>query len=137
MPNRYSFHVLIPKSSAISAVAYDADTFELSVTFRSGRTWIYTNVPGEFARGLRDAKSKGAYFRENIRGQFRGSIDHGEVPEPEDLQEKLRQSIEAAKFRYEVEEDRAQFARSMEQLRDDSREAGQLLSEMAGKAVRS
>lgn len=132
MPNRYSFHVLTPKSSAISAVGYDADTFELRITFRSesptrtGRTWVYVNVPGEFARGLRDAKSKGGYFRENIRGQFRGSIDHGEAPEPDDLQDKLRQSIEAA-----------QFPRSMEQLRDDSREAGQLLSDMAGKAVRS
>ena len=99
MPNRYSFHVLTPKSSAISAVTYDADTFELSVTFRSGgaagRTWIYSLVPGEFARGLRDAKSKGGYFQENIRGQFRGSL----VPSgcDENLTEALQASLAAVR----------------------------------------
>lgn len=92
MPNRYSFHVLTPKSSAISAVAYDADTFELSVTFRSGQTWVYEGVQGGYARDLRDAKSKGRYFRDNIRGRFRGL----NVTPPSDCDENLTEALQAS-----------------------------------------
>lgn len=93
MPNRYSFSVLTPKSTAISAVSYDADTFELSVTFRSGQTWVYENVPGVFARGLRDAKSKGRYYYSNIKGAFTCSP----VPaKPSDCDENLTEALQAS-----------------------------------------
>ena len=57
-------------SSAIAAVAYDQQSEELSITFRSGQTYNYSNVPMGVYQGLMGASSMGAYFVENIRDNY-------------------------------------------------------------------
>lgn len=57
-------------SSVLSAAGYDADTRTLDITFRSGRTYTFPNVPETIWEGLRDAPSAGQYFNEQIKGVF-------------------------------------------------------------------
>lgn len=69
MPEERSGRILI--SSVIKSVAYDEDAGELDVTFTSGKTYRYFDVPlGVYAEFL-DAASKGEFFNENIRDAFR------------------------------------------------------------------
>ncbi len=57
-------------STAIRALAYDADTRELWVTFVSGRRYRYADVlPGIF-EAFRDAPSRGAFFNHEIRDRY-------------------------------------------------------------------
>jgi hypothetical protein len=58
------------RSSVITSVEYDEDELALEITFASGKTYRYSNVPLEIYVGLLDAGSKGAYFHDNIRGAF-------------------------------------------------------------------
>lgn len=58
------------QSSNISSIGYDAESDTLYVTFHSGRTYKYENVPpGEFQM-LERAGSVGSYFANNIRDQY-------------------------------------------------------------------
>jgi hypothetical protein len=58
-------------SSVIKSVAYDEDAGELDITFASGKTYRYLDVPlGVYAEFL-DAASKGEFFNENIKDAFR------------------------------------------------------------------
>lgn len=57
-------------SSAIASIAYDPNAELLDVTFHSGRTYTYAEVPSTVVAGLARAKSAGRYFSEKIRNHF-------------------------------------------------------------------
>ena len=57
-------------SSVIRFVRYAPDTRELKVTFVSGRSYVYEDVPPEVAAAFRDARSKGAFFNHEIRDRY-------------------------------------------------------------------
>jgi hypothetical protein len=46
---------------------YDDKTANLTLTFRSGRTYNYT-VPPAIAQGLARAESPGGFFNDHIKG---------------------------------------------------------------------
>jgi hypothetical protein len=51
-------------------VEYDDEARELDITFTSGKTYRYFNVPLEIYAELLDASSKGKFFSDNIKGVF-------------------------------------------------------------------
>ena len=57
-------------SVVIRSFEYDSDRNELTVSFRTGKVYIYTLVPPSVAAAMRAALSKGAYFNENIRDKY-------------------------------------------------------------------
>ena len=58
------------RSSVITSVKYYEAELALEITFTSGKTYRYSNVPPDLHIGLLDAELKGAYFHDNIRGAF-------------------------------------------------------------------
>jgi hypothetical protein len=68
-----------PGSTAIARVAFTPqDDIEgdedpagiLDITFTSGRTFSFENVPRKVFEGLRDADSPGSFFHANIKGAY-------------------------------------------------------------------
>ncbi|MTW17474.1 KTSC domain-containing protein [Rhodoplanes serenus] len=57
-------------SSAIARVRYDNQRRELTLVFRSGRVYVYADVPEETYAALLAADSKGAFFNAAIRDIF-------------------------------------------------------------------
>jgi hypothetical protein len=57
-------------STAIRDVQYDDEARSLAITFVSGRTYIYEDVPPSVVAEFIVAESKGAYFNQNVRDQF-------------------------------------------------------------------
>jgi hypothetical protein len=57
-------------SSVIRSVEYDEQSRELDVTFVSGRTYRYKDVPLEVYVDFLDAASKGQFFNEHIKDAF-------------------------------------------------------------------
>jgi hypothetical protein len=57
-------------SSTITSVEYDDEARELDITFTSGKTYRYFNVPLEIYAEFLDAGSKGKFFNDNIKGAF-------------------------------------------------------------------
>lgn len=60
------FEVML-KSSAIEKVCYDEVGKVLTVTFHSGGSYDYPDVPKEKFEGLVNADSCGRYFHKHIR----------------------------------------------------------------------
>lgn len=60
------------KSSNVSHYGYDAASQTLAITFSSGETYHYGDVPAEKAAGLGKAKSIGGFFSSDIRNAFKG-----------------------------------------------------------------
>jgi hypothetical protein len=58
------------QSSMMTFVKYDDDACELDITFTSGKTYRYLEVPMEIYDGLLDAESKGEFFNDNIKDAF-------------------------------------------------------------------
>lgn len=58
------------QSSMMTSAEYDEDARALDITFTSGKTYRYLNVPVEIYVELLDAESKGEFFNENIRDAF-------------------------------------------------------------------
>jgi hypothetical protein len=58
-------------SSVIRYYRYDPEQRRLELQFVSGRRYRYHDVPEETYRGMRQAFSKGEFFNENIRDQYR------------------------------------------------------------------
>ena len=58
------------QSSMMTFVKYDDDARELDITFTSGKTYRYLDVPPEIYDGLLDAESKGEFFNDNIKDAF-------------------------------------------------------------------
>jgi hypothetical protein len=57
-------------STAIDRIDYDERRAQLSITFKSGRTYVYEGVARDTYRDLLSAESQGAYFNLNIRDAY-------------------------------------------------------------------
>lgn len=64
------------KSSNIRKFRYDPDNHELWITFNSGQTWIYADVPSDVVDEFDHADSKGGFFNANIKNQYQGRNEH-------------------------------------------------------------
>ena len=58
------------QSSMMTSVRYNHDVRELDITFTSGKTYRYLNVPSKVYSDLLDAGSKGEFFNDNIKDEF-------------------------------------------------------------------
>jgi hypothetical protein len=58
------------RSSAVRSVRFDHDARTLDITFVSGKTYRYLDVPLEIYIDFIDAESKGDYFNNNIKDAF-------------------------------------------------------------------
>ena len=54
----------------IRRVEYEQMTRELEVTFTSGRTYIYFDVPSELYEHFLGASSKGRFFLDHIKDEY-------------------------------------------------------------------
>jgi hypothetical protein len=54
-------------SSVIRSFSYSAKNSELSITFVSGRRYVYTDVPQDVFDAFKAATSKGSFFNQEIR----------------------------------------------------------------------
>ena len=59
-----------PGSSNLASATYDPDVEDLTITFQSGDSYIYRNVPPSVYRGLQSAPSAGSYLHRQIKGRF-------------------------------------------------------------------
>ena len=57
-------------SAVIQRFDYAPDRRELTVTFTTGRVYVYEEVPVEVAESFRSAFAKGRYFNARIRDRF-------------------------------------------------------------------
>jgi hypothetical protein len=57
-------------STAIRSFSYDADRKELYVTFTSGGSYTYFDVPQEVYDHWQASFSKGTYFHSHILGRY-------------------------------------------------------------------
>jgi hypothetical protein len=57
-------------SSVIRSFDYASDRNELTVTFVTGRVYVYSLVPPAVAEALRASFSKGAFFNREIRNRY-------------------------------------------------------------------
>ena len=53
-------------SSMVYAIGYDPKSKTLEVVFRSGKAWVYEEVPKKVYQELLKSESIGSYMRENI-----------------------------------------------------------------------
>lgn len=58
------------RSTAILSGSYDPDSQELEITFQSGKTYTYYNVPEHEWQGLCAADSAGRYVRQHIQPAY-------------------------------------------------------------------
>jgi hypothetical protein len=58
------------QSSALQGADYDPDTSQLTISFRSGKSYTFENVPERVFTELQDAASPGAYFHQYIKDQY-------------------------------------------------------------------
>jgi hypothetical protein len=63
-------------STVIRTFWYDPTEHKLDVVFTSGRRYRYFDVPDEVYGEMRRAFSKGEYFNERIRDQYRYTRVH-------------------------------------------------------------
>jgi hypothetical protein len=57
-------------SSVIRSFSYSAKNSELSITFVSGRRYVYTDVPQDVFDAFKAATSKGTFFNDEIRDAY-------------------------------------------------------------------
>jgi len=57
-------------SSNLDGYAYDPVALKLIIAFKSGRHYLYDDVPQVEIDGMLDAASKGSYFSKNIRNAY-------------------------------------------------------------------
>jgi hypothetical protein len=57
-------------SSAIGNIDYNLQRREMTVTFTTGRRYVYQNVPSAVVMAFRSATSRGAYFNDEIRDRY-------------------------------------------------------------------
>jgi len=64
---------MIPlNSSNLMGYDYEPETRMLKITFMSGRTYIYEDVPQDVVDGLASAISPGRYFNASIKDTYSG-----------------------------------------------------------------
>lgn len=59
-----------PGSKAISSATYDEQRQELTITFKSGRSYTYNSVPPDTYEQLSTADSPGRFWQQSIKDQF-------------------------------------------------------------------
>lgn len=57
-------------SSAISVVGYDVATMRMRTRFVQGETYDFCRVPAYVFQGLLNARSKGAFYNDNIPDKY-------------------------------------------------------------------
>lgn len=57
-------------STALSSAEYDDESGQLSITFTSGQTFTYDNVPMSVFEGLQSARSAGQFYHQRIKGVY-------------------------------------------------------------------
>lgn len=62
--------MVVVDSSNIAALGYDLESKILTVTFKSGDTYKYEDVPHNVALELTFADSVGSYFSKNVRDKY-------------------------------------------------------------------
>jgi hypothetical protein len=60
----------VRESEIIDDIAYDEDTRELRVDLKTGRSYIYLDVPIEEYEAFDTAESLGQYYNANIRMRY-------------------------------------------------------------------
>jgi len=83
-------------SSVIRRFRYDAARRELTITFVSGKVYVYRDVPEAVVRQLTAAPSKGQFFNENIRDRYayaEVSGPRGEIPRNGDARAITRKAL--------------------------------------------
>lgn len=60
-----------PHSSSIQKAEYHEDKQELHITFSSGGTHCFKDCPKEEFDSLKEAKSPGGHFHQNIRKTYK------------------------------------------------------------------
>ncbi|MNJ56166.1 hypothetical protein D3C77_516990 [compost metagenome] len=66
----YAMQMVQVRSSAITAVGYDASTRRMKITFKQGRTYDFCGVPPEVHQGLMSAGSLGSYYDRVIKDRY-------------------------------------------------------------------
>jgi hypothetical protein len=57
-------------SAVIRCFSYRAERRELEIEFRSGRRYVYAEVPAEIYEQMQAAFSKGEFFNTRVRDSF-------------------------------------------------------------------
>ena len=57
-------------STVIRRFDYHADRQELLIEFTTGRRYVYSGVPQQEAKAMREAFAKGVYFNRHIRDRY-------------------------------------------------------------------
>jgi len=66
-------------STAIRFISYDEDAERLSVTFITGRRYVYEQVPKDVFEAFLSASSRGGFFNSEIRDRY----DYREITSPD------------------------------------------------------
>lgn len=69
-------------STLIRGARYWPDTRALELCFASGRRYLYLGVPAAIAEGFQQARSKGAFFNQHVRGRYDCHALRDEEPLP-------------------------------------------------------
>lgn len=71
-PKRPTVHIKPCTSEAITGHGYDAATRTLGIQWKNGHApELLADVPPELAQRLDEAKSKGRFIHDHIRGKFK------------------------------------------------------------------
>lgn len=62
---------IFANSTSLNSAEYDAIDKILTVTFNSGSSYRYADVPKEVYQELIEAKSAGKFFQAYIKGQYK------------------------------------------------------------------
>jgi hypothetical protein len=57
-------------STVIANFDYETESEKLTVLLKSGRTYVYQQVPEDVFRAFASARSKGAFFNRQIRNRY-------------------------------------------------------------------
>ena len=58
------------QSETIPSASYDPETETLELTFSSGGTYTFENVPENIFEGLQQAGSPGSFYHQQIKGRY-------------------------------------------------------------------
>lgn len=58
-------------STVVSDFSYDSETSTLTITYVSGTTYAYKNVPERLYKEMRAYRSKGSFLKHYIKGKFK------------------------------------------------------------------
>jgi hypothetical protein len=58
------------QSTVMTSIRYDNEARALDITFTSGETYRYSNVPRDIYVALLDAESKGEFFNDHVKDIF-------------------------------------------------------------------